>query len=529
MHPYPFQYAPGPTRTTATTTATATTKAILVMIAAAIIQTALLLSSGAFNVLLNPGSLSVEKQLFVSSVILMIGFGQGFVLLLCKLLFRSITGWNIRFGSNYLFAPLARAMSNAINDRPGETDVDIITPIVSKKPPRAHGPASTGPGPLNPAAYDVFDSDDDVDDEDATATHFMPELDIAIDERRNVYTDIYFLGIATFTVTYCIDTVSPAPATAFISGLLIMSIAQSVNIAVILARTERTLDADENVRSMRAKRLLTLTSCVFATGAFAMFCVGLANSQLDVSSVNSIFDVTFSVLLPLIAPWLLVTVSPKHTPLRTLFECTPFVFSICFSFVTFFLATRGQISTIVHELSTVSNRYQNVTEMSVSNSVVDLEFHSDVNASLHFNMDFFSTTSVDSAGNIPMLLCAPLIKIPTIVVVLANVMNRSNLVVITALLVTMSMREMQDKTLGLNTHRTFCVSFALSVLSLVFNVVKYVKFPGWLTRPPARIAKTGAEQPMSSAETRRAGVQGEDPDLDLEDYMDEHVSEHAGR
>ena len=490
------------------------------MIAAAIIQTALLLSSGAFNVLLNPGSLSVEKQLFVSSVILMIGFGQGFVLLLFKLLVRSITGWNIRFGTGYLFAPLARAMSNAINDRPGETDVDIITPIVTKKP---LPPQMTSPnhGPLNPAAYDVFNSDDD-DDEDAnaTATHFMPELDIAIDERRNVYTDIYLLGIATFTVTYCIDTVSPAPATAFISGLLIMSIAQSVNIAVILARAERALESDEKARSMRAKRLLTLTSCVFATGAFAMFCIGLGNSQLDVSSVNSAFDITFSVLLPLIAPWLLVTVSPKHHPLRTLFECTPFVFSICFSFVTFFLATRGQISTIVHELSTVANRYQNVTEMSVSNSVVDLEFHSDVNASLHFNMDFFSTTSVDSAGNIPMLLCAPLIKIPTIVVVLANVMNRSNLVVITALLVTMSVREMHDESLDLTTHRAFCVSFALAVLSLLFNVVKYIKFPGWLTRPPTRIAKTGVDEPMSSAEARRAGVRGEDPDidLDLEDY-----------
>jgi hypothetical protein len=503
------------------------------MIAAAIIQTALLLSSGAFNVLLNPGNLSVEKQLFVSSVILMIGFGQGFVLLLFKLLFRSITGWNIRFGSNYLFAPLARAMSNAINDRPGETDVDIITPIVSKKPPPAHGPASADHGPLNPAVYDEFNSDDDDDDSgNATATHFMPELDIAIDERRNVYTDIYFLGIATFTVTYCIDTVSPAPATAFISGLLIMSIAQSVNIAVILARTETETEfsADEKVRSMRAKRLLTLTSCVFATGAFGMFCVGLANSQLNVSSVDSVFDITFSVLLPLIAPWLLVTVTPKHLPLRTLFECTPFVFSICFSFVTFFLATRGQISTIVHELSSVANRYQNVTEMSVSNSVVDLELHSDVNASLHFNMDFFSTTSVDSAGNIPMLLCAPLIKIPTIVVVLANVMNRSNLVVITALLVTMSMREMHDETLEVNTHRTFCVSFALAVLSLVFNVVKYVKFPGWLTRPrAARVAKTGAEEPMSSAEARCAGVRGEDPDLDLDLDLEDYVSEHGGR
>jgi hypothetical protein len=490
------------------------------MIAAAVLQTALLLSSGAFNVLLNPGSLTVEKQLFVSSVILMIGFGQGFVLLLFKLLIRSITGWNIRFGSHYLFAPLASAMSNAINDRPGETDVDIITPIVTKTP-LATRAASVDHGPLNRAAYDVFDSEDD-DDAAATATHFMPELEIVIEERRNVYTDIYFLGIATFTATYCIDTVSPAPATAFISGLLVMSIAQSANIAVILSRAETASVSDAKGRSMRAKRLLTLTSCVFATGAFVLFCVGLKTSQLDVSSVTSVFDITFSVILPLVAPWLLVSVSPKQQPLRTLFECTPFVFSICFSFVTFFLATRGQMSTIVHELSSVSNRYQNVTQMSVSQSVVDVEFHSDVNASLHFNMDLFSTTSVDSAGNIPMLLCAPLIKIPTIVVVLANVMNRSNLVVITALLVTMSMREMRDTSLDVGAHRAFCVALVLAVVSLVFNVVKYIRFPDWVTRPAAapRAAKVGARAPLTSVEARSAGERGVDPDLelDLEDF-----------
>ena len=100
------------------------------MIASAIIQTILLLSSGAFNVLLNPGSLSVEKQLFVSSVILMIGFAQGLILVLLKVFFRYMTGWNLTFGMSYLFAPLVKAMSNPINDRPCETDV--ITPIVTK-------------------------------------------------------------------------------------------------------------------------------------------------------------------------------------------------------------------------------------------------------------------------------------------------------------------------------------------------------------------------------------------------------------
>jgi hypothetical protein len=452
------------------------------MIASAIIQSVLLLSSGGFNVLLNPGSLSVEKQLFVSSVILIIGFAQGMLIVLIKVLIRLVTGWDIHCGVRFLFAPLASAMSKPINDRPGETDV--TTPIVTKLSPSRD--TNTVPE-IDSDVHDGFDTDDD--DCEPVASHFMPELEMAISEKRNVYTDIYLLGIATFTATYCIDTVSPAPTTAFLSGLLIMSVTQSVNIVVILFRARPTGLDTVLTRIMRGKRLLTLTSCVFATGSFVVFCVGLGNAQADTTEVTSIFDVTFSIILPLIAPWLLVTVSPKQHPLRTFFECTPFVFTICFSFVLFFLATRGQISTIIHDLTAASQKRHNGTSMlnpdngtSMMNldSIVDIEFHSDVNASLHFNMDIFSTTSVDGAGNIPMLLCAPLIKIPTMVVVLANVINRSNLVVITALLVTMSMREMSDLTTTDFTHRAYSVAFALSCVSLFFNILKYMKIPDFI-------------------------------------------------
>lgn len=448
------------------------------MIAAAVIQTVVLLSSGAFNALLNPGSLSVEKQLFVSSVVLMMGFAQGFVLLLFKVCVRHTTGWNLRFGSGFLLAPLATAMSNPVNDRPGETHV--TTPIATKT---SRDGVATGS-----IVHDGYDSEDE---SFSTTSHFMPELDMVVEERRNVYTDIYLLGIATFTTTYCIDTVSPAPTTAFLSGLLIMSIVQSLNIIVILSRSTAAHTVnDATLMAMRWKRLLTVTSCIFATGSFVMFCLGLSNANVDVSSVNSFFDVTFSVVLPLITPWLLVTISPKQQPLRTLFECTPFVFTICFSFVLFFLATRGEISTIVRQLSAAAhdsinnnnNNNTNVTLVSSAtlispNSVVELAFHSDVNASLVFNMDLFSTTSVDSAGNIPMLLLAPLVKIPTIVVVIANVINRSNLVVITALLVTMSMREIMSTDIGEATHRAYCVALTLAVISLICNVAKYLKIP----------------------------------------------------
>jgi hypothetical protein len=469
------------------------------MIASAIIQTVLLLSSGAFNVLLNPGNLSVEKQLFVSSVILMIGFAQGLVVVLLKVLFRWLTGWNLKFGMSYLFAPLAKAMSNPVNDRPGETDV--ITPIVTRIPPRDPNIVPE----IDGSVYDGFDSEDEANT--PVASHFMPELEIKIDERRNVYTDIYLLGIATFTATYCIDTVSPAPTTAFLSGLLIMSITQSVNIIVILSRATDIANDSSISQALRGKRLLTVSSCIFATGSFVMFCIGLGNSHADESNVNSLFDVTFSVILPLIAPWLLVTVSPKQQPLRTFFECTPFVFTICFSFVLFFLATRGQISTIVHEINVASkHQHNNNTGLQLSDNIIDIEFHSDVNASLHFNMDLFSTTSVDSAGNIPMLLCAPLVKIPTMVAVLANVINRSNLVVITTLLVTMSMRELSNTDAALTTHHAYSVALALSCISLICNVVKYIRIP-------EKLLALGKRRTPS-----RNALDDEDPDMSLRGF-----------
>jgi hypothetical protein len=471
------------------------------MIASAIIQTVVLLSSGAFNVLLNPGSLSVEKQLFVSSVILMIGFAQGLVLLLCKVVIRHVTGWNIFFGARYLFAPLASAMSNSISERPGETD--IITPVVTKL--QGRNPITNDGTPQQPndgAQFDGFDSEDD--EFAPTASHFMPELEVAIDERRNVYTDIYLLGIATFTATYCIDTVSPAPTTAFLSGLLLMSITQSVNIVVILTRSSGGFVDEESCRMMRAKRLLTVTSCIFSTGSFVMFCVALGNANVDVSAVQSLFDLTFSVILPLICPWLLVTVSPKKQPLRTLFECTPFVFTICFTFIMFFLATRGQVSTIVHSQENhTAGTNSTAIQQFMSNNVVELEFHSDVNASLRFNMDFFSTTSVDSAGNIPMLMFAPLVKIPTIMVVIANVINRSNLVVITALLVTMSLREMTDIEADASSHQAYCVALALATVSLAFNVVKYMNITTWFY--------------STSSKKKLTSYRDDNVELDLED------------
>jgi hypothetical protein len=462
------------------------------MIASAIIQTALLLSSGGFNVLLSPGNLSVENQLFVSSVILMIGFSQGFVLVILKVVLRWLTGFDIKCGMSYLFAPLTKAMSNAVNDRPGETDV--LTPIVTKIPPRK----STDAPEIDGSIFDGFDSEDDA--ASAVASHFMPELEIEITERRNVYTDVYLLGIATFTVTYCIDTVSPVPTTAFLSGLLIMSIAQSANIIVILSRaTDLGLDTSLT-RAMRGKRLLTFTACIFSTGAFVMFCVGLANVHTDASDVSNMFDVTFSVLLPLIAPWLLVTVSPKQQPLRTLFEATPFVFTISVSFVLFFLATRGQISTIVHDINLAStHNHDNATNAIVSNKIIDVEFHSGANASMHFNMDIFSTTSVDSTGNIPMLLAAPIIKIPTIVVVLANIINRSNLVVITTLLVTMSAREIAYTDPHLSEHHAYCISLALGCVALLCNVIKYIRIPDWLFKIGHKNAsdRAASEQDMN--------------------------------
>jgi hypothetical protein len=441
------------------------------MIASAVIQTLLLLSSGGLNAFLTPGSLSVENQLFVSSVVLMIGLAQGVLLVVLKVIIKTCTGCEIRAGSSYLFAPLTAAMKNAVNDRPGETDV-------YQGPPLSPIPSTNG----------LYDGSGD--DNDTVISHFMREQEVSIEERRNVYTDVYLLGIAAFTATYCIDTVSAAPTTAFLSGLLAMSIFQSFGIMTILTRsTDGHAGVSGPTSEIHIKRVLTVTSCIFATVSFGMFCSGLMGAATSVnktnSSVDNVFDLTFSVLLPLICPWLLVSVSPKQQPLRTLFECTPFVFTICFCFVLFFLATRGEISTMLHQFrETGSYKLQtNFTEANSTHQLqdaIDVEFHTDVNASIHFDLDFFTRTSVDSTGNIPMLLCAPLVKIPTMVVVLANVINRSNLVVITSLLVIMSSREINNTRVQDPAHRAYCVALGLGVIALFFNVLKYLRLAPWL-------------------------------------------------
>jgi hypothetical protein len=104
-------------------------------------------------------------------------------------------------------------------------------------------------------------------------------------------------------------------------------------------------------------------------------------------------------------------------------------------------------------------------------------------------------------------MCAPFIKIPTIVAVLANVINRSNLVVITALLVTMSMREMTSTDSSSATHRAYTVALALSCFSLVFNVVKYMRFP-------ERLLALGRRR----TPTTRNASEEEDPDVSLRGF-----------
>ena len=434
------------------------------MIASAIVQTVLLLSSGAFNALLNPGSISVEQQLFVSSVILIFGFTQGICLLLIKVVLRFCTGFDIKFGSSYLFAPLTAALKHGVNDRPGETDLTV--PLVLKSTPRRY---------QNP----VPDIESD-DENEPVASHFIPEQEIVLEERRNVYTDVYLLGLAAFTITYCIDTVSPTPTTAFVSGLLVMSLAQSVDIIFILVRTHTQRTFSEVESLLHGKRILTVTSCLFSTASFIMFCIGMAGAATEVSAVENAFDVIFSVVLPIVSPWLLVTVSPKQVPMRTLMECAPFVLTLCLAYILFFLATRGQISTIVHALSEIRGNHTQVD----METVTEIEFHSDVNASIHFNTNVFSETSVDSAGNIPLLLFAPLLKIPTLIVVLANVINRSNLIITTSLLLVMAARQLSDAPTEQPAYRAYCVALALSLFALLFNVAKYIALPPSLFHTP---------------------------------------------
>lgn len=533
-----------------------------------LLQTFVLLLSGGFNSILSPNTISVDKQLFLSSLILIIGCIEALALLIIKVLLRKLCRVHITYGMAYLIAPLTTAMGSRLTERPGETgdaagddddcccccyerdaaaaadsDIDLTDLHHSHRPGdldlddveadlerverelRRQGRGGGGGTgvKVGPNAVSSMDDGDPVPrahpldsrTDPRLEPRLDPRLDVAWDDAdsvlsadaenlrerdyRNVFTDIYVLGIASFTVTYCIDATSPLPSASFLFGIVVMTLVQSTNILIILYRGARYRQHATSAGGATLKRTFTLVSSICMLMSYLMFCIGIIHTG-PTTFAASLFDAIFSFALPLVCPILLTTISPKSNPLQTIIECSPFVFTLSAAFFLFFLTTRGQLSAIVHQISWKETNLDDTGDFILSIPYIDIEVHSDVNASLHFTTTELTGAThgaaSDPLSNLPLLLLAPFIKVPTIIIVISSVINRSGLVVSTSMLLVLAARELANKihnNVPLSVYHVYVSSLVFTTLALTCNIIKHCCMKRWMRRDEAASATLAAQ------------------------------------
>jgi len=451
------------------------------MVAAVVVQTFLILLSGAFNGLLTPSSQSVTKELFVSSVILMLGVVQGIAIIICKLLLRKFCRVHTNCGMHLLLKPLSTAMSTAKTDRPGENGPSEE----ALRSSTGAGGASSAAPPPNTDHSDMEAPHASVrDNQSLSGFSDLDEGDVMRVDERNVYSDVYLLGFAAFSVTYCSDTSSVIPSISFVFTLLAICFLQSLHVITVLLRSIKAqsymTDTDEAAKQLNTKRGLTVATAALCILSFLLYIFGFAGRLRPLLS-SSVFDFVFSIILPMLSPLFLITISPKHNPLRVIFECTPFIFCLCISYSLFFLASRGTISTVIHEVNQISNSSlaedADPTKLTASSYLpaFDLEIHQESNSSIHFKADL--STSADRLENLPLLLLAPIVKIPLVILVLANTINRSFLTICSAMLFVLSCRsvvETKSTDYLQGSGGLFIAALVLSAMAVLVNVAKHL-------------------------------------------------------
>lgn len=451
------------------------------MVAAVLAQTFLILLSGAFNGLLTPSSQSVTKELFVSSVILMLGVVQGLLIIIAKLMLRKFCRVHTNCGMHLLLKPLSTAMSTAKTDRPGENGP-------SEHALRSSTGVGEASGTIPPPNTDHSDMEDPPpsarDNQSLSGFSDLDENDVMRVDERNVYTDVYLLGFAAFSVTYCSDTSSVIPSISFVFTLLAICFLQSLHVITVLLQSLKSqsymTDIDEATKQLNTKRGMTVATAALCILSFIVYIFGFAGRLKPLLS-SSIFDIVFSIILPMLSPLFLITISPKNNALRVIFECTPFIFCLCISYSLFFLASRGTIYTVIHEVNQISN--SSLTEdfdlaKNTASSYLpafDLEIHQESNSSIHFKADL--STSADRLENLPLLLLAPFVKIPLVILVLANTINRSFLTICSAMLFVLSCRsvvETKSTDYLQGSGGLFIAALVLSAVAILVNVGKHL-------------------------------------------------------
>jgi hypothetical protein len=120
----------------------------------------------------------------------------------------------------------------------------------------------------------------------------------------------------------------------------------------------------------------------------------------------SFLNIMLSIVLPLLSPCMLLTISPKTTPLVTIQECSPFVVTMALWYIAFFLSLRGHLH----------------SAMSFDNSTaIDIDMGIEMEQSFHLD------TAVDHGYNIPWIMFSPIFKVLAMSIIVAAIINRRNL------------------------------------------------------------------------------------------------------
>lgn len=403
----------------------------------------ILVGSITLNVRMSPMDTLTEVHVFVSSVIILVSCAQAIVIYGFCWLMDHCFHVKLLVHSTILFTPLTKALETNEESRHGDFNGDgnQSKSLFVLTDPKILDDGGRGPEPeysvddhmvddhkVTGVSVSVTGSVGDIceqDDDSSIATSgydndiFFEDIDVVTHEKRNVYSDIYLLGIATFCIFYSVDTVSTVPCYSFLVGLTIASIRDIVSVF-------RSLLRGNSLFNIGIARILTLNA--FMTITCAQFCLGIS-FILQYQHCIKLFDTSFlnimlAIVLPLTSPCMLLTLSPKKNPLVTIQECCPFIVTMAFWYIAFFLSLRGHLHSAMYS--------------DTNGTAIDIDMGIEMEQSFHLD------TAVDHGYNIPWIIFSPIIKVLAMSIIIAGIINRRNLEVLCPIQFILGLREMSQ-------------------------------------------------------------------------------------
>jgi hypothetical protein len=413
---------------------------------------------------MSPMDTMTEVHVFVSSVIILVSCAQALIIYGFCSLVEVCFHVKLSLHSTILFTPLTRALATDEDNRHGDfdgdgnqskslfvlTDATLLDNVERTTHKEISVDAGMAPGgEVDEDKHDGISNVSSVYDDDI----FFEDLDLMTQETRNVYTDIYLLGIATFCIFYSVDTVSTIPCYSFLVGLTLATVRDIVSVFKSLLR-------GNTLFKVGIARVLTLNA--FITITFAQICLGISFSIQSLDSmkpINSSFlNIMLAVVLPVTSPCMLLTISPKQYPLVTIQECSPFVVTMAFWYIAFFLSLRGHLHSAMYSTT--------------NGTAIDIDMGIEMQQSFHLD------TAVDHGYNIPWIIFSPMIKVLSMSIIMAAIINRRNLEILCPIQLILVIRELShafstDKNLQQDESAAGYImkEQRLIIMSLVFTII----------------------------------------------------------